>query len=323
MHFSWETYLRFRDLTKMYGKWLVQGMQKTVEESALKSPSGIDTRSFLWTFDRLDKDHELELFFSGLPGFCSSKVVNDPLPSLAEEGKQKLFEALIGLLGRTFLSDLFPRSDQNRRATICAKAIAPAEIPDSYLWIFNRIIYGDQYEGLCTAELGCILRGWANGLGGDQQAAMVVQATPNGIIPKAQRHNDSWFDLASNGLGISEIVLRDYASHGDSLSLAILTHVTHQQFFYHREASHWPTGEFLEVLLAASKFNVEDTLPELRHKFCALWNQIVHDVQNQNDWHLAIHALRRIRNIYMALHQDADSAPTRFSPSTGDQDDIL
>ena len=129
MHFSWETYLRFRDLTEMYGKWLVQGMQKTVEESALKLSSDIDTHSFLWTFDCLDEDHELELFFSGLPGFRSSKVVNDPLPSLAEEGKQRLFEALIGLLDRTFLSDLLPRSDQNRWATICAKAITPQTFP--------------------------------------------------------------------------------------------------------------------------------------------------------------------------------------------------
>ncbi|KAH9174490.1 hypothetical protein EDB89DRAFT_546613 [Lactarius sanguifluus] len=30
-----------------------------------------------------------------------------------------------------------------------------------------------------------------------------------------------------------------------------------------------------------------------------------------------------IRNVYIALHQDTDSAPTRFSPSTGDDDDIL
>ncbi|KAH9057270.1 hypothetical protein EDB87DRAFT_1632623 [Lactarius vividus] len=30
-----------------------------------------------------------------------------------------------------------------------------------------------------------------------------------------------------------------------------------------------------------------------------------------------------IRNAYVALHQDSDSAPTRFFPSTGDQDDLL
>jgi hypothetical protein len=37
----------------------------------------------MWTFDCLDEDHELERFFSGLPGFRSSKLVKDPLPSLS------------------------------------------------------------------------------------------------------------------------------------------------------------------------------------------------------------------------------------------------
>lgn len=38
---------------------------------------------------------------------------------------------------------------------------------------------------------------------------------------------------------------------------------------------------------------------------------------------MAILILGRIRHVYMALHQNTDSAPTRFSNSTGDQDQIL
>lgn len=33
--------------------------------------------------------------------------------------------------------------------------------------------------------------------------------------------------------------------------------------------------------------------------------------------------LGQIRNVYVALHQDSDSAPTRFAPSTSDHDRIL
>ena len=58
--FSVETYFRFRDLADGYGRLLVQGMQKIVEETAFNSPPEVDTRAFLWTFDCLDKDHELE-----------------------------------------------------------------------------------------------------------------------------------------------------------------------------------------------------------------------------------------------------------------------
>ena len=38
---------------------------------------------------------------------------------------------------------------------------------------------------------------------------------------------------------------------------------------------------------------------------------------------MAFRTLRPIRNIYIALHQDTDSAPTQFSASTGDDDSIL
>jgi len=266
----------------------------------------------MWTFDCLDEDHELERFFSSLPGFRSSKVVKDPLPDLTEKQKSDLFIALIGLLDRTFSSDLLPKPVKNRRAIICAKAIAPAEIPNAYRMIFNRIVYGDQHEGLCTSEFDHIVRGWADSLSGNQGTALVVRTILTGIVTKAQRRNDSWFILASDELGVPEAVLQDYAAHGDSLSLAILIHITRLQFSHYQEAS-WPRSEIFEVLEATSKFNVQDTLPELQHEFCALWNQIVRKAQNDDDRLMAFYILQQIRNVYLALHQDTDSAPTRIS----------
>jgi len=272
----------------------------------------------------LDEDHELERFFSGLPGFRSSKVVKDPLPNLTEKQKSDLFTALIGLLDRTFSSDLLPDPVKNRRAIICAKAIAPAEIPNAYQMIFDGIVYGDQHEGLCTSEFGRIVKGWADSLSGNQGTALVVQVEVvlTGIIAMAQRRNDSWFVLASDELGVQGSVLRDYAAHGDSLSLAILIHVTRQQFS-HMWKPFWPSIAFLKVLEAASEFNVQDTSLELQHEFCALWNQIVLKAQNDNDQTIAVYTLGPIRDVYIALHQDTGAAPTRFSASTGDQDDIL
>jgi len=125
------------------------------------------------------------------------------------------------------------------------------------------------------------MRGWGNG--GDGDTTLVVQAILTGIIAKAaQRRNDAWFILASSELGAPETVLRGYAAHGDSLSLAILIHITRQQFSRFWIQS-WPSTEFSFILEAASKFNVRDTLPELQHEFCALWNQIVLKVHHDND----------------------------------------
>ncbi|KAH9168320.1 hypothetical protein EDB89DRAFT_1589306 [Lactarius sanguifluus] len=232
-YFSGKSYYYFQSLERRYRTLLVQGMQKTAEETALNAPSEIDTRAFLWTFNSLDEDHELERFFSGLPGFRSSTVVGDPLPSLTTEQKWGLFMALLGLLERTFSSDFLPDPIKNRRASICAKAIAPEEIPDAYELILNKILVGTQNKGLRTAEFGRIVRGWADSLSGNQ-----IRAILTGIVVKAQRHDDSWFVLASE-LGIPEVIVRDYATHGDSLSLAILIHVIRQQFGHFWEES-WP-----------------------------------------------------------------------------------
>jgi hypothetical protein len=51
------------DLAERCLDLLSQGMQKTAEHTALNSSSEIDTHAFMWTFDVLDEDHELERFF--------------------------------------------------------------------------------------------------------------------------------------------------------------------------------------------------------------------------------------------------------------------
>ena len=73
-----------------------------------------------------------------------------------------------------------------------------------------------------------------------------------------------------------------------------------------------------EVLGAASKFNVHDTLPGLQHEFCALWNQMVREARNGTS-NIPENILRPIRNLYIALHEGTNSAPTRFSSTTGDE----
>src|SRR5258708_34801453 len=131
-YFSWESYVHLDNLAESYGNLLVQGMRKTIEETALKLPSAIDTRAFMWTFDSLDEDHELESFFSGLPGFRSSKVTEDPLPILTGEETWRLHREMAGLLDRTFSSDLLPAPVKERRAMLCAKAADPPQISGAF-----------------------------------------------------------------------------------------------------------------------------------------------------------------------------------------------
>ncbi|KAN0140486.1 hypothetical protein V8E53_001695 [Lactarius tabidus] len=312
-------FYHYRCLEQSCRKSLVQGMQKTVEESALKSPSEIDTRAFMWTFDYLDEDHELEHFFSGLPGFRSSDIVGDPLPGLTEEQKRKIYEALCGLLNRTFSSDLLPAHVKNRRAMICAKAVDPELMPHASR-VLGTILTKYQYSGPLATGIAMILRGWRNKMGEDD--IVYAQRIISQTIATSQPHDDSWYVLASDELAVPEAVLRDYATRGDSLSLLILIHVIHQQFIHLRKPS-WDHDYFSLVLMESSKFNAQDTSPELQHEFCVLWNQIINQAQHGDDRRMASWILGRIRNVYLALHQDTDSAPTQFSTSTDGNDDVI
>ncbi|KAH9057254.1 hypothetical protein EDB87DRAFT_1833270 [Lactarius vividus] len=318
-YFTGEAYHHYRQLEESYRKMLGQGMQKTAEETALDSPLEIDTRAFMWTFDSLDEDHELERFFAGLPGFRSSKVVNDPLPSLPWDQQKKFSTALMGLFDRTFSSDLLPEPVKKRRAIICAKAIDPIITPRALI-ILEKILSNYQQSGLLVAEIVRTVRSWGYNMRDD--IVSVAEATFTRILARPQQRDDSWFIIASTELGVQESVLRDYATHGDSLSLAVLIHITRRQFDHYGEPS-WPSVEFSFILETASKFDVRDTLPELQHEFCGLWNQIVLRAQNGGDRWMAFQILRPIRNIHIALHQDSDAAPTRYSVSTSNRNRIL
>ncbi|KAH9051704.1 hypothetical protein EDB87DRAFT_1693802 [Lactarius vividus] len=171
-----------------------------------------------------------------------------------------------------------------------------------------------------SAEIVQIVRRWGNSK--DEDVISDAQATISMIVARVQPRDDSWFILTSDALGVPESVLRDYAAYGDSLSLAILIHITRQQFLHYWKW-YWPTFGFSEVLEAASKFNVRDTTPELQHGFCALWNHIVLKAQDDDNETIARYVLGPIRNIHVALHQGTGSAPTRSSTSTSDLGPIL
>ena len=120
-------------------------------------------------------------------------------------------------------------------------------------------------------------------------------------------------------MSVSEAVLRNYTTHGNSLLLTILNHVIHQQFNLFKQP-HWPWYMFSKVLSAASKFDVLDTSPELQHKFCELWNQVIRAAPG---WEISWYILRPIHDVYLTLHLHTDSAPTQFSASMGNDDFIL
>ena len=91
--------------------------------------------------------------------------------------------------------------------------------------------------------------------------------------------------------------LPHYLQHGkDSVSLTNLILIS--RFIFRR-----PLGDNRDVthvspelmLPLLSNCDIRNALPELQHKFCALWNEIVSDVQNHMNPDSAIKILVMIR----------------------------
>ena len=288
-----------------------------LDEAAPKSPSAIDTRAFMWTFNRLDEDHELESFFGGMPGFHCSNVTKDPLHSLDDTQKLRLLGAMIGLLDRTYSSDLLSDQVKRHRDDICANAIDLVDTPRAFPEILTILT---THVPAPAAEIGQFVRRWGNRKGDDTNQ-LFVKVISTIVVVKARQHSDSWFILASEELGVPEAVLRKHAANGDSLSLAILIYILRQPFIYHQSMS-FPKAWISGVIEAACKFNAQDTSPELQREFCAVWNKVIQITLCRSRW-LTGTVLRPMRNIYLALHQDTNSAPTQFSASTHESDHIL
>ncbi|KAH9012541.1 hypothetical protein EDB84DRAFT_1535673 [Lactarius hengduanensis] len=133
-----------------------------------------------------------------------------------------------------------------------------------------------------------VMSGWSTDRNNTELVATICMT-----VARVQRRDHSWFVLASDELGVKEPVLREYAAHGDDLSLAILIHVTRQQF----------------SRFEPSKFNVQDTSPDLQHDFCILWNQIVpRSAESQQSVDGSSIFLGPICNVYTGLHPETDSA---------------
>ena len=327
--FSWSTCSKHcSGLVRIFGlpfSWFVHIRRlasMTPDEALLKSSSDIDTHAFTWTFDCLDEDEELDRFFSGLPGFHNSRVLKEPLHDLDDQQKLRLLEAAIRLLDRTLSSNVLSDQARRRRADICTTAIDFVLTPGAYPKLVRNLASEDQYGPTHSTEILDFIRRWDNRKGEDTEDTALVQAMFSIVVARVHRHDDSWFNLASKELGIPEAVLREYAANGDSLSLAILIYVTRLQFTHIRNPS-WPSKAISKVLRAASKnINAQDTSPELQHEFCALWNEI-HREANKGTSEIPEYILGPIRNPYITLHRGTNSAPTRFSSTTADDNPHL
>jgi hypothetical protein len=299
-----------------YYEWFTHGLTKTAGEFARKLSPKIDGRALMWTLDCSDEDQELERFFAGIPGFCNSKVLHEPIRTCIDPNMERVTEALIGFVHRTLTSNLVTPKVKKQRLDICREAMSAASLRISPQ-IFHRIINAEWDGLLSSTEFGLLL-----GKTDPSDPATVYhsQAILSVILPRVQERDESWIRLATNHLDCSESVLRDYLLHGDSMSLANSLRILRNIILDHFDPF-WFGDARWKVLELVSEFDIRHTLPTLQHDFCDLWNELVLLARNSPDARfrsVSIEILKNVRSAYTTLHQGTDSAPTAFSSSTGD-----
>ena len=285
--------------------------QERIQEKGSRSDGEVLKR----TLDLSRSDDDLEEFLEAIPGFCASEIVHNPQRSLNVLGLPRLAEALIGFWNRTLSSNRVPESIKVRRMMVCVKVIEAADLSVAVPHIL-RLFSGDLSEVPRLFKIGRLLRPLRNG-----NAAPLARGIIASIVSNAER-NDRWSMLTMDELGISEDVLRDYLAHGDSVLLANLIHVT--RHFFHSLLQHDPdlTRNSSSILPSISNFNILNTLPELQHDFCALWNEVVQQARNSPDDSPFMDILINLRHFYIDLH-GTDIALRHFFASTTNHDDLF
>ena len=321
-------------------KRFFRGFTRDTEDIAFRLPTDIDVRGLSSTFNSLEEDNELEEFLAGIPGFLSSHEVTDPANVLKEVINRvpAMAYTVFLFIERTFSSGLVSEAIQARRKSVYMRAI-DLVTPLLPVTFYQALHFWDSDHYPAVNIFGSIdfwLLAEAHSHDDDPDVAISAQCMAAAIATSVQERDQRWFNLVRCQLDISEDVLQTYLDHGDSVLLANLIHIverlTPTPHNNGADGTHNHTlnldGLIRHTLRIARKFEVAGTLPELRDRFCALWNRITlvaHDCEffSEVERRHARTILRVIRTVYIALHDGTDSRPTAFSSSTQSLDPIL
>ena len=174
-----------------------EGMRKSIKDSIQEFSEHLDNRILQWTFESLNKDHEFERFFSGIPDFCDSRVVNDPIQCLLElNGPQKkLSRALFGWIHRTMTSHQISEPARLERIKICLKVVDA--LPSLVSWSALRSLF-EKWEGSVDSRSAASRAGGNSyGTTGDPFTSLYVRCIVVILLARAQVHDRDWFDLTT------------------------------------------------------------------------------------------------------------------------------
>jgi Family of unknown function (DUF6535) len=291
-----------RDLARKYSVGFSRGIVKIAGEEATKSSTRIDSFILKWTFDAhtFASDDQLDQFFEYIQDFYNSNQIVQR--SLAILGSSRKFSsALVAFLKRTLSSNLVSESVKIRRFLMCVK-IADETQGTALMPLFSETA---RHSLMRTVEVGRSLRR-PNRAG---QIGLCAQTIVAGIIADEERRDDHWIELAADQLGKSNNNVRKYLVHGnDSVLLANWIHMA-RLILNSPGVNQSMASDAAECTLQPpSKFDIRNTLSELQHEFCSLWNEIVPKAKESGDGSIPHFIVFLLRSLYMDLHEGTDDA---------------
>ncbi|KAH9971385.1 hypothetical protein BGW80DRAFT_1322153 [Lactifluus volemus] len=203
----------------------------------------------------------------------------------------------------------------------CVKAVDTGHLPYAAIGVLRGVFERGGDGILRSVKIGLSLRTQLNRI--ERGSSLCTHGIVAGIIASAPERANRWKMLVKGQLVISEAVLRDYLTHGDSVLLANLIHITRQFLPSNLGGDAQMASALLYILPSISEFNIKDTLPALQHDFCALWNEIALQARESGSYRIYISILKGIRHLYLAIHEGTSASPLEFSASTRDRDPIL
>ena len=223
--------------------------------------------------------------------------------ALFEEFRVKFRPVLNGFLDRTLSSDLVSESVKISQLITCLDVAHKVFGPDMVFQTLFLILHG-KWDGLLqSVELANSLGRWS--VDGQFEVTPHVLRIVAQVVVATRERDDRWISLIK-AFDVPDHMLRNNIRHDDSVLLSLLIHLTCEAF----HSGSWTPF----VLSTLTQFDVCNTLPELQHEFCSLWNEIVREARRDGIDCTAVHILREIRHGYIGLHQDTDafSARTHF-----------
>ena len=120
---------RFSVLRDYYHRRMVEGLEAAAKKTVAERSSELDIRVFDWTTGVLGDDDSLETFFEAVPGFFSSKVVNNLESDFPEDVLNRFWTVLNRFMDRTLSSDSVIESVKTRRVKICRDITSKIPFP--------------------------------------------------------------------------------------------------------------------------------------------------------------------------------------------------